>query len=168
MAEERRQESEVRSQNESAETRNSQEAPGCILTPDSCLLSPSSYLTVKLTTTVFTAPAADVATIVIDFVPVVAVVAPVNFSELLPAAGFVMLAGVNAAVTPAGRPVTVMASAPENPPVTDVVTGIVTVEPRVSEAVVEVVATLNPLTTSVTTAVGNGVTPPPVPVMVIG
>jgi hypothetical protein len=104
---------------------------------------------------------------VIDFVPTTAVLSAVSFIELLPAAEFVMLAGVKTAVTPVGNPVTVRLSAPENPLVTEVAIGTATVLPRASVAVVDVVVTLNPLTTSVTITVCVG-TPALVPTMVMG
>ena len=102
----------------------------------------------------------------IAFVPTVAPDAAVSFSELLPAP--VTVDGEKDAVTPAGRPVTDKLRTPANPPVTVVVIGTVTLVPRAADAVTEVAATLKPLTISVTIAVGAGVTPPPVPVMVIG
>jgi hypothetical protein len=105
--------------------------------------------------------------IAIAFVPAVAVSSAVSFNELLPDAGFVIVAGVKVAPTPAGNPVTDKVSGPENPPVTDVVIGSVTLALRVTDAVAELL-TVNPLTTNVTTTVGAGDTPPPVPVTVIG
>lgn len=108
---------------------------------------------------------ADVATTVIALVPTVAPVCAVSFNELVPAPA--TDDGVNAAVTPDGNPVTVKLSDPANPPVTDVVIGTSTLLPRATDAVTDVADTLNPLTISVTTA-GAGVTPPPVPVMVMG
>jgi hypothetical protein len=120
-----------------------------------------------VTAALSTAPDGDVAIIVIGFVPAVAVDCAVSLSELTPAAGFRMVGGVKIAVKPGGKPVTVIVNDPENPPVTEVVTGISTLPPRTSEAAAEAVDTVNPLTTSVTTTVGAGDAPPPVPVTVM-
>jgi hypothetical protein len=103
---------------------------------------------------------------VIALVPSAACCA-VSVNELLPAAGLAIDAGEKTAVTPAGNPVTVSASAPENPPDTDVLTGTTTLPVRATDAVVEVVVRLNPLTANVTITVGAGDTPPLVPVTVI-
>lgn len=102
----------------------------------------------------------------IDFVPSVDVCGAVSFSELLPPAGFVIEAGVKLAVAPAGNPVTERLKAPENPPDTAVVIGTCTLPFRGSDTV-DGAVTVNPLTASVTIAVGAGDTPPPAPVTVI-
>ena len=92
----------------------------------------------------------------------------VSRSELFPAAGFAIVCGVKTAVTPAGKPVTVRLSAPENPFVTAVPSATTTLPPCAREAAAEPGVIVNPLTTIVTTTVGAGVTPLPVPVTVIG
>jgi hypothetical protein len=107
-----------------------------------------------------------VATIVITLVPVCASAGAVSRIELLPAAGFEILRGVKIALTPAGKPVTVKLRSPLNPPVADVVIGTRTLLFRTSDAVVGAV-TAYPLTTTVTTVMGNGEIPPPVPVTVM-
>jgi hypothetical protein len=110
---------------------------------------------------------ADVAIIVMALVPSWPLGCAMSRIELLPATGFVIVGGVKIAVTPVGNPVTVKLSDPENPPVTEVVIGTRALLLCASDTAVEVVATWNPLTTSVTTTVGAGDTPPPVPVTVI-
>lgn len=114
-----------------------------------------------------TAPAIEVAEIVITLVPACASVGAVSLIELLPVP-FVIVGGVKIALTPVGNPETDNASGPVNPPVTDVATDTITLPFRTSEAVAAPVLTLNPLTITVTTTVGAGDTPPPVPVTVIG
>lgn len=60
-----------------------------------------------------------------------------SFRELLPAAGFAIVAGVKAAVTPAGKPVTVRLTTLENPFVTVVATATRTLLFLASDAAVE-------------------------------
>lgn len=102
---------------------------------------------------------------VITFAPVCASADAVSRMELLPAAGFPILCGVKSAVTPVGRPVTVKFRSALKPPVTDVAIGTSTLPFLTSDAVGGA-ATVKPLTTTVTTAVGDGETPPPAPVTV--
>jgi hypothetical protein len=139
-------------------------SPYWLLAPGFWLLA-SSYFTVRVTVVVCTAPASDVAAMVITFAPTCASAGAVSRNELLPPTGVEILCGVKIALTPAGKPVTVNPRSALNPPVADVVIGIRTLPLLTSDAAGGAV-TANPVTVTVTTTVGDGETPPPVPVTV--
>jgi len=100
-------------------------------------------------------------------VPVVAELLAVNFTVLVPVAGF----GVNVAVTPVPKPLADRVTLPVNPPEGVIVIVVVPLDERVmvklaGDADSEKLPAATAVTVRVTVVVC--VKPPPVPVMVIG
>jgi hypothetical protein len=87
-----------------------------------------------------------------------------SINELVPPA--LTVAGMKFCITFAGIPEVDRVSAPENPPSAAVRIENAVLLPRASDIDVELAETVKPFTTSVTTTVGAGETPP-VPVTVI-